>query len=245
MTLSPAPPTVEPGPPSDPDRAVRQAGSRRLLVVGLVGFAVLVAVAAAWRFSPLHEMADTQAIAAWLHGMRRNPWAPLIIVMVYIGANAVFFPNTVLNAATILGLGTTWGLPCAMAGSLASAMFTYAIGRRYGKERLSKLDSSVIDRVTQMLKKSGVLGIATVRLLPVAPYSVVNLVAGAAHVRAFPFAFGTVLGLLPGNLLMTAFGHQLRQVLRNPSKAQIAIMVGVLVVAAAGALWARSKAMGS
>lgn len=220
-----------------------KSGSRRALIAAGIGFVVLVAIAAAWRFSPLHEVADTEAIADWLHGMRRNPWAPLIIVMIYVAANAVFFPNTVLNAATILGMGTAWGLPCALAGSLASAMFTYALGRRFGRKRLSRIDSTALDRITQMLKKSGVLGIATLRLLPVAPYGVVNLAAGAAHVRALPFAFGTLLGLLPGNLLMTAFGHQLRQVLRNPSKAQIAIMVGVVLVAAAGALWARSKAM--
>jgi len=248
---SPAAPAPPQGPAADvsaqhretPDRD--KGSSKRTMVLAIIGFAVLLAIAAAWRFSPLHEVADTEAIADWLHGMRRNPWAPLIIVMVYVAANAVFFPNTVLNAATILGMGTAWGLPCALAGSLASAMVTYTLGRRFGRRRLSRIDSAAIDRITQLLKRSGVLGIATLRLLPVAPYGVVNLVAGAAHVRAVPFAFGTLLGLLPGNLLMTAFGHQLRQVLRNPSKSQIAIMVGVLLVAAAGALWARSKALAS
>lgn len=204
----------------------------------------LLALAAAWRFSPLHEYADAEAIANWLHGLRRSPWVPLLIVLIYLGANAVFFPNTVLNAATILGLGTAWGLPCALAGSLCAAMVAFAAGRRYGKARLEKLDSAAIERVTVMLKNSGVIGIATLRLLPVAPYNVVNLVAGAARVRPVPFAIGTLLGLLPGNLLVTVFGHQLRAVLRDPGAPQVAIMAAVLLVAAAAAGWMRSRALG-
>lgn len=204
---------------------------------------VLVAVAALWRFSPLHEFADTESIAAWLHGVRSSPWAPLIVIMVYVGANAVFFPNTVLNAATILGLGTPWGLPCALAGSLTAAMITYGLGRRYGKERLKKLDSKSVERISKMLQKGGVMGMTTLRLLPIAPYGVVNLLAGAARVKPFAFGFGTFLGLLPGGLLMTAFGHQLRAVLEHPSPPQIAIMVGVAVFAACAAWWLRRRAL--
>lgn len=245
MTLDPMPPASPPAPVSEPASgdAARKAGSRRVKIAALVGFLALVGLAAAWRFSPLHEYADPEAIAKWLHNMRHTPWTPIVVVLIYVGANAIFFPNTVLNAATILGMGTVWGLPCALAGSLVSAMATYAVGRRFGREHLKRIDSAAIDRITHLLKNSGVLGIAMVRLLPVAPYTVVNLVAGAAKVRPFAFGAGTFLGLLPGNLLMTAFGHQLRQVLRNPSKAQIAMMVGVLVAAAAGALWARNRAL--
>jgi uncharacterized membrane protein YdjX (TVP38/TMEM64 family) len=208
-----------------------------LLVLLMVGFA------AAWRFSPLHQMADPDTLAGWFHSLRRNPWAPVLLLAVYLGANLVFFPNTVLNAATILGLGTTWGMPCALTGSLASAMLAYVIGRRFGTRRLRRLDSKATERLTKALKNSGVLGIATLRLVPVAPYTAVNLVAGAARVHAGAFAAGTLLGLIPGNVLMTLFGHQLRAVLRDPSRMQIGIMVSVLIVAAAGAWWARKKAL--
>jgi uncharacterized membrane protein YdjX (TVP38/TMEM64 family) len=235
---------VSPAPPTE-TAASDRAHARRLWIIGGSLLLLLIAIAAAWRFTPLHDYADTEAIASWLHGLRRSPWAPLVIVLVYIGANAVFFPNTVLNAATILGLGTTWGLPCALLGSLSAALVAFVVGRRYGKERLKRLDSAAIERISAMLKNSGVIGIATLRLVPIAPYNVVNLVAGAARVRTVPFAIGTAIGLLPGNLLMTAFGHQLRAVLRNPGKVEIAAMAGVVLLAAGGAWWARSRALRS
>jgi uncharacterized membrane protein YdjX (TVP38/TMEM64 family) len=208
-----------------------------------LALALMVGLAAAWRFTPLHQMADADMLAGWFHSLRRNPWGPVLLLLVYLGANLVFFPNTVLNAATILGLGTTWGMPCALSGSLASAMLVYVIGRRFGTRRLRRLDGKAADRLTRMLKNSGVLGVASLRLVPIAPYTAVNLVAGAARVSSISFALGTVLGLLPGNILMTVFGHQLRAALRDPSRLQIGILTAVLIVAAAGAWWARKKAL--
>lgn len=227
------------GAPATQDKAPRKLA----LIVGICAVLILLAIAGAWRFTPLHEVADAKRIGDWLHGFRNSPWTPLMVIVIYVASNAVFFPNTILNTATILGLGPLMGLPSALAGSMTAAMLTYWLGRRYGKDKLQKFDIKAIDRVSKMLKNSGVLGIATLRLLPIAPYGVVNLVAGAARVRPFAFLGGTFLGLLPGNLLVTAFGHQLRSVLRNPSKMQIAAMVAILAVAGAGAWYARRRAL--
>ena len=227
------------GSAASPDH-VRES-RRRLLPIVMAALVAIAALALLWRFSPLHEMTQPADIAAWLRGLRDSPWLPAVIVGVYVVANALFFPNTVLNTATILGLGTTLGLPCALAGSLSAALVAYVAGRRYGRERLKALDSGVVDRITGMLRNSGVIAIASIRLLPIAPYNVVNLVAGAARVRAVPFTLGTLIGLLPGNLLVTAFGHQLRALLREPSAGQIALMLGVLAASGGWIWYARSR----
>ena len=46
-----------------------------------------------------------------------------------------------------------------------------------------------------------------IRLVPVAPFVVVNLAAGAIRVRYWHFALGTVLGMLPGALVATTPGR--------------------------------------
>lgn len=220
----------------------RTSNPRRLLWMVIATVGVLACVAGAWRFTPLHEIASVERIADWLRGFSREPWAPVMIVLIYVAANAVFFPNTILNTATILGLGTLWGLPTALTGSVVAAMIAYALGRRYGQERLQNLDSKMVDRLAGKFRAAGPLQIAMLRLLPIAPYGVVNLVAGSARVHPFSFGLGTVLGLLPGNLLVTAFGHQLRSVLRDPSTGQVAIMGAVVAIAAGGIWWTRRQA---
>jgi phospholipase D1/2 len=201
----------------------------------LVAFSILIAalaLTAAWRWTPLHDFAEPRAVA---HELRllltgHSAWAPVIIIGIYILSNAVMFPNTVLCFATILALGTVKGFAYATGGSLIAAVAAYAVGRYWGPERIRQMQIHSLERLSVALRRGGVVQITMLRLLPLAPFSVVNLVAGAAHVRVVPFVVGTFLGLLPGNLLMTAFGRQLRRIVANPTPTEIAITVAVAIV---------------
>lgn len=215
---------------------------RTLLITSACLVLAGLSLALAWRWGPLHDYADPRQLAHWLLHYRHSPWALLLVLLMYLAASALLFPNTVLNVATILGLGTTLGLPCALSGSLFAAAVFYALGRRYGKQRLRQLDSPQLEKLGTRLRGSGVTGIVMLRLLPVAPFSVVNLLAGALRVRFWPFLAGSFLGLLPGNLLVTAFGHQIRALLRHPSPAAIATMLALLLLSAAWLLWLRQRA---
>jgi len=59
--------------------------------------------------------------------------------------------------------------------------------------------------------------VAVVRLVPVAPFGIINLVAGASHIRLLDFMLGTALGMLPGIAVLAALGHQVIEVLVEPS----------------------------
>lgn len=210
-----------------------------------LGAAVLLVlgVAAAWRWSPLHQYADPKVIAGIFEDLRSSPWAPLGLAAIYVLASAALFPNTVLNVATILALGVPYGPLSALSASLVAALVFYAIGRRFGEERIRAMNIKSVDRLSKMLRKGGVLGMATLRLLPIAPYSIVNLMAGAARVKVVAFTLGTLLGLLPGTLMITAFGHQLRAMLRHPTAAEIAILAALVLLLLVGLWWLRRKAL--
>ena len=71
------------------------------------------------------------------------------------------------------------------------------------------------------------------RLLPIAPYTVVNLMLGAVGIGLPRFLIGTFLGLLPGSLAATAFGHQLERLISDPSWQDGALLALVLAAAVA------------
>ena len=48
-----------------------------------------------------------------------------------------------------------------------------------------------------------------IRMVPIAPFSVVNLVAGASELSLRDFMLGTVLGMAPGIAVMAALGAQI------------------------------------
>jgi uncharacterized membrane protein YdjX (TVP38/TMEM64 family) len=81
----------------------------------------------------------------------------------------------------------------------------------------------------------------TVRLIPVAPFTVVNVAAGAFNVRFLDFALGTLVGMAPGIFAIAVFGGQLEHAIRDPgikSFAVLAVFVGLIVLAAG---WIRNR----
>lgn len=206
----------------------------RLKIYATLALLGVLGLTAAWHWTPLREYADPRLVARAIRWVARSEWMPLIVLGVYVASNVVMFPITVLCFATILALGTHPGLLYATVGSLLAALVAYAGGRRYGAKAMQEVEG--LTRMREAMQKGGILQITLLRLLPLAPFSVVNIMAGAARVRFIPFSVGTILGMLPGNLVFTAFGRQLRQMIANPTPAEIAIMI-VVTVGASVVFW--------
>ena len=75
------------------------------------------------------------------------------------------------------------------------------------------------------------------RLLPIAPFTVVNLVAGAVgDPRLATYCSAACSACCPGIVLMTVFGDRLGAWLRQPDAANLAVLVGVALAAFAADL---------
>ena len=68
------------------------------------------------------------------------------------------------------------------------------------------------------------------RLVPIAPFLVEGVVAGAARVKLSDFMIGTALGMLPGTLTSTVFGDQLQVWLEDPSRINYWLIALVLTL---------------
>jgi phospholipase D1/2 len=165
-----------------------------------------------------------------LQSLAAEPWAPLLVIGVYIVGGLIAFPVLILIAATAAAFGPPLGLTYAATGSLASALVTYAIGLAIGRDTLRAVIGPRLKRVQRRIVSGGVLAIAAIRLLPIAPFTVVNLVAGASDIRIGPFVAGTILGMAPGWIMMSALGHQIMRIISGPSTGDIALLAGVVVV---------------
>jgi uncharacterized membrane protein YdjX (TVP38/TMEM64 family) len=81
------------------------------------------------------------------------------------------------------------------------------------------------------------IAIAFVRMLPIAPFSIVNVVAGASHIRWSDFLLGTVIGLLPGIVTMTFFVDRAIAALRSPSPGTLGLL-GLALALIVALVWA-------
>ena len=213
---------------------VRKPGKHGLLRLGLV-LLVLLALSAAWRWTLLGEWLSLVRITGWIDQLRGSPSAPFIILGGYIVASLVLVPVTLMILATAFAFGPLAGAAYSLVGCLLAAVITYALGRNLGRDTVRRLAGSHLDRVSRRLADHGLVTMLTVRLLPIAPYAVVNFVAGASHIRLRDFVLGTILGMAPGIFAITVFEHQLELAIRQPgakSFALLAVLVAAIVIVA-------------
>ena len=221
-----------------PPDVAQTEGRRPLWQYGTL-LATLLALAAAWRFTPLGDWLRPASLLAWGEPLRDSAAAPLVVLAAYVVGGLVMFPVTVLIVAGAMLFGPWLGFVYGMVGSMASALVGYAAGRALGRNFVRQIAGTRLNRVTGRLSRLGVLAIATVRMVPVAPFTLVNLVAGASRIDVRHYTVGSLLGMAPGMLLMTIFGDVLGEVLVRPTVGSLALAVLLVVASIAITAWMR------
>lgn len=202
-------------------------GRGPILKVALTAL-LLVGLALAWHYTPLSQLAQLDTVRAWLADLGQSPWASVLVVGVFIAAGFLAFPVTVLIAATAAAFGAWPGFLYAAVGVMVSAAITFGLGARLGKDALRHVLGPRLNRIRRKIARQGVLAIATIRLVPLAPFTVVNLVAGASALRPFDFIAGTALGMLPGLVVLSILGQQIVRILAHPSAGDFALLGGAV-----------------
>ncbi|MCU0893332.1 MAG: VTT domain-containing protein [Rhodospirillales bacterium] len=208
-------------------RAVDWRVVARHLVFVALGIGVLVALALFWRMGPLPEWLDTESLAAWWKTFGNTPLAALVTAATFVVGGFVMVPLTVLITTAAIAFGPVLGSGYAFAGAMLSALIDYGLGVVLGQGWARRLLGPRWRRVGDALSGRGALAIALVRMVPVAPYTVVNFLAGAVRVRPLDFALGTALGLAPGILALSILGGQIGAVLRKPDWLNVGVLVAI------------------
>jgi phospholipase D1/2 len=216
-----------------------ERASRAILAIVAGGLAVL-GVALAWRYTALAEVVTSERIRDLLAGAQGAPWAVFVVVAVFVLAGAVVFPLNMLILATAAVFGPWLGILYGGAGTMSSGLVMYFVGSRLGRELLDRMLGERWKRILIGVRKRGLLAVLTFRVLPLAPFTLVNLAAGASGIRFLDFFFGTLIGMIPGLVLMSIMGDRIVAILSNPSAMDIAILllcvavlIGLAVVAQA------------
>lgn len=202
----------------------------RVIALGVL----VVLLMLAWRLTPLAALTNPHVIREGFAEIAATPGAPAIVLAVFVIGGLLVFPVTLLIAATAATFGPLLGFTYAAIGAAASATMTYGIGALVGRDVLENVLGPRLNRIRRAITRHGVLAIATVRMVPVAPFTVVNLAAGASRIPFVDYILGTVLGMLPGLVLMSALGHQIFNVLTAPTPRNVSLFV-LAVIAWIGA----------
>src|SRR6185436_11421813 len=129
------------------------------------------------------------------------------------------FPRWLITLAAVATFGPWAAFAYAQLGIVLAALCGYVTGKLVSRETVRRLAGPRINRLTDLLRRRGLIAVVMVRLVPIAPFMVVNVVMGATRIRAHHFVVGTILGMLPGLLATTVLGDQLTAAISEPTRA--------------------------
>ena len=202
---------------------------------------VLLSLAAAWRWTPLSEWISSENLAAWTRDIRGSSLSFLIVLGAYVVGGLIMIPITLLVGVTAMVFSPTWGALYALSGCLLNALATYSIGSRLGKQTVRKLAGQRLNRLSRQMAKKGILTVAIIRNIPVAPFTIVNMIAGASHIRLKDYLIGTAIGMLPGILIITVFADRLLHTIQNPGWLNAVIAAVLATVMIFGSWWLKKR----
>ncbi|MEI2415926.1 VTT domain-containing protein [Orrella sp. JC864] len=217
---------------------------RRFAPLATLALAIAL-VAFVWLATPLRQYMDIEEFTRIAQHLQSLPMTPLVVLAIYVLGSFVLLPISLTIAATGLVLGIWPGLPLALAGTLLAAWANFGAGAALGPQRLRQYAGRRIDAFSQHVARRGVRAVMAVRLVPVAPFLVINLVAGASHIKLRDYLLGTLLGMAPGIVVKVVFADQMAQAARESDTLSLRwLALGVLALVLVFFLVRRRRAGG-
>ncbi|MEM9898661.1 MAG: VTT domain-containing protein [Pseudomonadota bacterium] len=172
--------------------------ARTATSVWLSAFILILVAAFVLLFGPTFiATAEDGAVAGWFEAIKESPFALLAVVLIYSALAFVGFPQFLLIAVTVVSFGAIQGAAFSWIATMVSAAVTFALGWVFGSVWVSRLGGDRTEKLVRFLNEHGILASAAIRIVPSAPFIVVNGAAGAARIEFWKYAVGTGAGIVP------------------------------------------------
>jgi uncharacterized membrane protein YdjX (TVP38/TMEM64 family) len=145
----------------------------------------------------------------------------------------VWYPAEILDTAVGYVYGFWAGLPLVMAGWVANGLLAYWVGRHAARPLLYRFAGRErFDRLEAMVEAGGVTLLLGMRLIPVIPFSLFSMAAGAARADLRTFIWTTAVGYLPLTAIFVYLGSRLETLSVTDPLLWIgaAVLIGLLVL---------------
>ena len=137
-------------------------------------------------------------------------WAPLVFILLY-ALLVIFFPSTPFMALAGILFGFKYGLIYTLVGGTLSSLVLFGISRTLGQ---SWVDSILRNKYLKPLKKynarlerGGFADLVILRILPVMPFNVLNILMGVSRMSLSTYITGTIIGLIPSHIVVVYAGN--------------------------------------
>jgi pyruvate/2-oxoglutarate dehydrogenase complex dihydrolipoamide dehydrogenase (E3) component/uncharacterized membrane protein YdjX (TVP38/TMEM64 family) len=226
--------------------------SKALLWAGAAGLALVAAWA--WRHFDLGVLLTLDNLKASRDALQARVQAqPLstaaTFFAIYVAAAALSIPGAViltLAAGAMFGLG--WGLLLVSFASSLGALLAFLVARYLLRDTIQARFGNALAPINEGVRKDGTFYLLTLRLVPVFPFWLINLLMGLTPMGAGRFYAVSQVGMLAGTVVYVNAGTQLAAIqspgdILSPGLLGSFVLLGLFpLMAKAGVGWlARRK----
>ncbi|WP_158145162.1 TVP38/TMEM64 family protein [Vibrio metschnikovii] len=142
--------------------------------------------------------------------------APLLVGMIflaiYVLVTALSLPGAaVMTLAAGALFGLWWGTLIVSFASTIGATCAFLVARYLLKETVQRRFGERLQALNHGVEKDGAFYLFTLRLVPIFPFFLINILMGLTTLRAVTFYWVSQLGMLAGTLVYVNAGTQLAQ----------------------------------
>ena len=161
---------------------------------------------------------------------------PLLSMLAYIGAYVLLAALSLPGAGmlTLIGgalFGFWVGVPLATVAASAGALAALLVSRYLFRASIERRFGQRLKPINAGLEREGAYYLFTMRLVPVMPYLLINLLMGLTTMSAWRYLWVSALGMIPAEFVYVYAGTQLRDIERASDILRPGIVVAFAMLA--------------
>ncbi|MGK0523445.1 MAG: pyruvate/2-oxoglutarate dehydrogenase complex dihydrolipoamide dehydrogenase (E3) component [Pseudomonadales bacterium] len=132
---------------------------------------------------------------------------------IYVVVTALSLPGaTIMTLAGGAFFGNLYGLAAVSIASTLGASLAFLVARFLMRDTLRKRYAETVAKMDRGISKDGAFYLATLRLVPVFPFFLINLAMGLTAMKLRTYALVSWVAMLPGTFVYVNAGTQLGQI---------------------------------
>ncbi|MEW6206511.1 MAG: VTT domain-containing protein [Pseudomonadota bacterium] len=161
---------------------------------------------------------------------------PTLVTLIYFGVFVLITALCLPGAGVLMLVGggcMGFGL-CMVVSTAASALgalLTMLFARHFFRSSVENRFSNKLNDINKGIEKNEVAYLLSLRLAPIIPFVVFNLLAGLTRVKPWTFLWTSFLGMLPGTMLYVNAGNELAKVNRLEELISLEVVVSLAALA--------------
>lgn len=137
-----------------------------------------------------------------------------LFIGLYTSLVAISFPGaSFLTLASGMLFGLWWGTGATVIGATLGATLIFLLARSSLGGFLRDRASGFLAKLRDGFERQAGWYLLSLRLVPLVPFWVLNIVAGAMNMRVAPYIFATFFGIIPGSFIYVSIGNGAGEVL--------------------------------